>query len=273
MDKKVKSILIAVGVLLVIVIASSSMVFVTLQPGQKGVIFRKFGSGLDKENIYSAGFYVIAPWNQMYVYDVKEQKVDEPMDVLDKNGLSIHVDVSVRYYPVNEKIGELHEKFGEHYHQKLVIPEVRSAVRKVMGRYTAEEIYSTKRSEVEGSIIKETEDVLKKPENNIHMTALLVRSIVLPTQIKQAIENKLQQQQEALAYKYKLEKEASEAERKTIAAKGEAAANAIINNSLTPELLKMRGIEATLELSKSPNAKVVVVGSAKDGLPLILGSN
>ncbi len=273
MDKKVKSILITVGILLVIIIASSSMVFVTLQPGQKGVIFRKFGAGLDKENIYSAGFYVIAPWNEMYIYDVKEQKVDEPMDVLDKNGLSIHVDVSVRYYPVNDKIGELHEKFGINYPQNLVIPEVRSAVRKVMGRYTAEEIYSTKRSEVEGAIITETEEVLKKPANNIHMTALLMRSITLPPQIKQAIENKLQQQQEALAYKYKLEKEASEAKRKKIAAQGEAAANAIINSSLTPELLKMRGIEATLELAKSPNSKVVIVGSGKNGLPLILGNN
>ena len=105
------------------------------------------------------------------------------------------------------------------------------------------------------------------------MKALLIRSINLPAQIKQAIENKLQQEQEALAYQFRLDKEKSEAERKRIAAEGEAAANKIINNSLTPELLKMRGIEATIELSKSPNSKVVVIGSGKDGLPLILGNN
>ena len=105
------------------------------------------------------------------------------------------------------------------------------------------------------------------------MKALLIRSINLPAQIKQAIENKLQQEQEALAYKFRLDKELSEADRKRIAAEGEAVANKIINNSLTPELLKMRGIEATIKLAESPNSKVIVIGGGDSGLPLILGSN
>jgi regulator of protease activity HflC (stomatin/prohibitin superfamily) len=266
-----KTVVIIASVLLGILIISG-LSFETIQPGERGIIFRRFSSGLDKENIYNAGFQVVAPWNVMYIYDVKEQKADETMDVLDKEGLSIHVDISVRFYPVYDKIGELHEKFGPQYIEKLVVPEVRSSVRQVMGRFTAEEIYSTKRKEVEQAIIDETEAILKLPQNNIHMTALLIRSIVLPPQIKQAIEDKLQQQQEALAYQYRLDKEKSEAMRKKIAAEGEATANKIINSSLTPELLKMRGIEATLELSKSPNTKVVVVGG-KDGMPLILGNN
>jgi regulator of protease activity HflC (stomatin/prohibitin superfamily) len=103
--------------------------------------------------------------------------------------------------------------------------------------------------------------------------ALLIRSIQLPDQIRIAIESKLQQQQEALAYQFRLDKEKSEAERKRIAAEGEARANNIVNSSLSDKLLKMRGIEATLELSKSPNSKIVIVGSSKDGLPLILGNN
>ena len=193
------------------------------------------------------------------------------MDVLDKNGLSINVDVTVRFNPIYDEIGYLHENFGANYVNKLVVPEVRSAVRQVMGRFTAEEIYSTKRAEVETSIKTETENTLKN--NNIEMQALLIRSINLPEQIKSAIENKLKQEQEALAYQFRLDKEKSEAERKRIAADGEAVANKIINSSLTPELLKMRGIEATLELAKSPNSKVVVVGSGDDGLPLILGNN
>ena len=273
MDKKIKSILIVVGIAVFILIIFSAAVFVTLQPGEKGVIFKKFSGGLDKENVYGAGFHIIAPWNDMLVYDVKEQKVDENMDVLDKNGLSIHVDVSIRFYPVYDKIGELHEKFGMGYVDKLVIPEVRSTVRQVMGRFTAEEIYSTKRAEVETAIINESEEVLKLPQNNIHMTALLIRSINLPPQIKTAIENKLKQEQEALAYKYKLVKEESEAERKRIAALGEAKANQIINSSLTTNLLKMRGIEATLQLANSPNSKVIIIGSGKDGMPMILGGN
>src|SRR5258708_25150820 len=137
-----------------------------------------------------------------------------------------------------------------------------------MGRYTAEEIYSTKRAEVESGIKNETEKILNL--NKVNATGVLIRSIALPEQIKQAIENKLQQEQEALSYKFRLDKEKREAERKRIAAEGESRANNIINNSLTNNLLKMRGIEATLELSKSPNSKVIVIGSSGEGLPLIL---
>ena len=142
-----------------------------------------------------------------------------------------------------------------------------------MGRYTAEEIYSTKRAEVENLIQDEASEVLKKPGNNIILKSLLIRSITLPAQIKEAIENKLQQEQEALAYQYRLDREKSEAERKRIAANGEATANKIINSSLTPALLKMRGIEATTLLAESPNSKVIVIGNSKDGLPIILGGN
>jgi len=274
MDNRKYLPLIVTGVILFIaIIYLSSSLFLTINAGERGVLFRKFGGGLDKDKIYQPGFVVKAPWNDMYVYDVKERSIDETMDVLDKNGLSLKVDVSVRFHPMYDKIGFIHEFFGEDYVTKLIIPEVRSTVRRVMGRYTAEEIYSTKRSEVETSIIEETEDILQAESNNIQMRALLIRSINLPDQIKNAIENKLKQEQEALAYQFRLEREKSEAERKRIAAEGEAQANAIINSSLTDELLKMRGIEATTKLSESQNAKVIVIGSGSDGLPLILGNN
>jgi regulator of protease activity HflC (stomatin/prohibitin superfamily) len=193
------------------------------------------------------------------------------MDILDKNGLSIKMDVTVRYNPTFDKIGNLHQQFGTDYTNVLIIPEVRSSVRQVSGRYSAEEIYSTKRSEVEQTIKEETKKVLNA--NYIEMKALLIRSINLPEQIKNAIESKLQQEQEALAYEFRLNKERSEAERRRIEADGIANFNRIINSSLTDNILKQRGIEATLELSKSPNTKVVVVGSGKEGLPLILGGN
>lgn len=267
------TVLVVIGVVVVILLLVGSSAFITLKPGERGVIFRKFSTGLDKENVKREGFHIIAPWNKMIVYDVREQQVEESMDVLDKNGLSVSVDVTMRFNPYPSRIGYLHEKFGKDYIRKLVIPEMRSSVRQVMGRYTAEEIYSTMRKEVEESIIKETREVLKNERNNIEMTALLIRSIKLPTKIKEAIEFKLEEEQKALAYEYRLKREESEAERKRIAAQGEARANKIINNSLTPELLRMRGIEATIELSKSPNSKVIVIGSGDSGMPLILGNN
>jgi len=105
------------------------------------------------------------------------------------------------------------------------------------------------------------------------MRALLIRSINLPPQIKTAIESKLTQEQEALAYEFRLNKEKSEAERRRIEAEGLSVYNRIISASLTDNILKQKGIDATLELAQSPNTKVIVVGSGKEGLPLILGGN
>jgi regulator of protease activity HflC (stomatin/prohibitin superfamily) len=255
----------------IVVMALSSSLFFTISATERAVVFYPFGKGLDKDNVVGPGTHMKAPWNDVYVYKVNEMSSEENMDMLDKNGLSIHIDVTVRYYPIPDRIGYIHEQFTTDYETVLVIPEVRSTVRQVMGRFTAEEIYSTKRAEVETAIKTETELILNK--NNVHATAVLIRSIMLPEQIKVAIESKLQQEQEALAYQFRLDKEKSEAERKRIAAEGESRANNIINNSLTDKLLKMRGIEATLELSKSPNSKIIVIGSGKDGMPLILGNN
>jgi regulator of protease activity HflC (stomatin/prohibitin superfamily) len=262
---------IIVGVIaLFVLLGLSSSIFYTVNATQRAVIFYKFGEGLNKDNVVYPGVHMKAPWNDAFIYNVQETSQDENMDVLDKSGLSIHVDVTVRFKPISDKIGYIYEKFNVDYVNVLVVPEVRSTVRQVMGRYTAEEIYSTKRAEVESTIKAESEKILHA--NNVDMVALLIRSIQLPEQIRVAIESKLQQQQEALAYQFRLDKEKSEAERKRIAAEGESRANNIINNSLTTNLLKMRGIEATLELSKSPNTKVVIVGG-KEGMPLILGNN
>ncbi len=263
--------IIAAIVVVILLLLFGGRMFLIIQAGERGVIFKPYTSGLDKENIYSEGFHIIAPWNDMYIYNVREQQRDEPMDVLDKNGLSISMDVTVRFNPAYSKIGNLHEQFGINFVNVLVVPEVRSSVRKVAGRYSAEEIYSTRRAEVEQSIIEETKKVLN--ENYIEMKALLIRSINLPAQIKGAIESKLQQEQEALAYEFRLQREQSEAERRRIEAEGIAAFNRIINASLTDKIIQQRGIEATVELAKSQNTKVIVIGSGKDGLPLILGNN
>jgi regulator of protease activity HflC (stomatin/prohibitin superfamily) len=245
--------------------------FYIIRPGERAVVFKTITGVLDKENIVGTGLKLVAPWNSLHKYDVKEQKSEETMDVLDKNGLSINVDVTVRFNPVYDKIGDLHEIFGSNYVNRLVIPEVRSTVRQVTGRYTAEEIYSTKRSEVEASIIEETAIILDK--NNIEMRALLIRSIGLPEDIKSAIESKLTREQEALAMRYVNERERLEAERKEIEASGISNYNKIISASLTDRILTQKGIDATLKLAESPNSKVVVVGAGGNGLPLILGNN
>ena len=258
---------------LTVMFSFASSIFYVIESTERAVIFYKFGKGLDKENVIKPDFGIKAPWNDIYKFDITDNLVEETIDVLDGSGLSINVDVTMNFHLSYDSVGEIYETYQFDFLRRLVRPVFRSTVRDVMGRYTAEEIYSTKRAEVENLIQDEASEVLKQPGNNIILKSLLIRSITLPAQIKGAIENKLQQEQEALAYQYRLEREKSEAERKRIEANGEANANKIINSSLTPALLKMRGIEATTKLSESPNSKVIVIGSGKDGLPLILGGN
>ncbi|WP_258097097.1 prohibitin family protein [Marinoscillum pacificum] len=272
-NRKYLPLIIVTAVILIVILSLGNSLIYKVKSGERAVIFNTLSGELDKQNVIGPGFHVKAPWSDAYIYDVTENQIEETMDVLDKNGLNINVDITVRFHPIYDSIGEIYETFRMDYQDRLVRPEVRSTVRQVMGRYTAEEIYSTKRPEVEGAIKLETDQILGAPGNNVEMRALLIRSIKLPEQIRLAIENKLKQEQEALAYQFRLDKEESEAERKRIAADGEAVANKIINSSLTDNLLKMRGIEATKELANSPNSKIVVVGSGKDGLPLILGGN
>ena len=258
-----------VGFFLFIILTSST--FLTIDAGERGVLFRPFSTGLDKENIYQPGFHVVAPWNSMYVYDVRETQLEEEMEVLSSNGLNIKVDVTVRVHPAYNKIGDLHENFGKEYLNSLVRPEVRSAVRQVIGRFEPEELYSSKREEVQAMIAQDIETSLTK--NFVALKATLIRDIALPDRVVSAIEEKIQAEQGALKYQYILQQESKEAERKIIEAKGKAESNRILNASLTANILKDKGIEATMKLSESPNSKTVIIGSGDGGLPLILGGN
>lgn len=258
-----------VGFFLFMILTSST--FLTIDAGERGVIFRPFSTGLDKENIYQPGFHVVAPWNTMYVYDVREKQLEEEMEVLSSNGLNIRVDVTVRVHPMYNKIGELHENFGKEYLNSLVRPEVRSAMRKVIGRFQPEELYSSKREEVQAMITEDIEANLTK--NYVDLTATLIRDIALPDRVVTAIEEKIQAEQGALKYEYILQQEKKEAERRIIEAEGKAESNRILNASLTNNILKDKGIEATMKLSESSNSKTVIIGSGDGGLPLILGGN
>ncbi|MEY3050919.1 MAG: hypothetical protein RLY31_704 [Bacteroidota bacterium] len=269
MNKRVSTLALAfAGFILFLVLASST--FLTIDAGERGVIFRPFSGGLDKENIYSPGFHLVAPWNSMYVYDVRETQLEESLEVLSSNGLTIEVDVTVRVHPQYDNIGYLHENFGRDYVNSLVRPEIRSAVRQVIGRFQPEELYSSRREEVQSMIQESIEANLG--ENFVNLKATLIRDIALPDRVKNAIEEKIQAEQQALKYEYILQQERKEAERRIIEAEAKSKANQILNASLSNNILKDKGIEATIQLAKSENTKVIVVGGA-DGLPLILGGN
>ena len=265
-----RTLVMGIAGLIFIVLFGSSM-FVTIEPGEKGVLFKKFGGGLDKETVYDQGFHIIAPWNTMHVYDVRFKDTFEKMEVLSKNGLSIKIDLSFRYQPVASQIGYLHDNIGKDYLERIIKPEIRSVTREVIGNYLPEELYSTKREVIEDEIYASTKKAIEA--KYLFLDAILIRDVTLPQTLRAAIEQKLKQEQEALEYDFKIEKAQKEATRLEIEARGKAKANDILDASLTENVLRDKGIEATMKLSESPNSKVVVVGSGKDGLPLILGNN
>ena len=255
---------------LIIFISKSS---INIGYGEAGVLFKTFGGGVvTDEQPLGEGFHIIAPWNQVYIYNVKQQEFFEGnMQVLSSNGLEISLDVSVLYQPVYNELGMLHITKGENYVNIVLIPQIRAVARSVVGRYTPEQLYSTKRDAIQNEIFEET--VKNVVSQHIQVNAVLVRDVTLPLAIKEAIERKLRQEQEALEYEFRIDKSKQEAERQRIEAEGKAKANRILSASLTDKILQEKGIEATIKLSESPNSKVIVIGTGQEGMPIILGGN
>jgi regulator of protease activity HflC (stomatin/prohibitin superfamily) len=254
---------------LMVFFALTNTSFLTIDPGEKGVLFKRFAGGLEKDKLYDQGFHVVAPWNKMYIYDVRIKEGFEKMEVLSKNGLNIVIELSYLYSPEAAKIGYLHDEVGPDYLNRILIPQVRSATREVIGKYLPEELYSTQREAIQDEVFNETK--LSVDPKYILLDAILIREVELPQTLQEAIERKLKEEQLSLEYEFKLSRETQEAERLIIAANAQAEANRIISSSLTDKILQDKGINATIELAKSPNSKVVVVGGGESGLPLILG--
>ena len=201
---------------------------------------------------------------------MRQQELSETIRALSSNGLDIKIDASIWFQPEFQNLGKLHQDKSEAYVQRVLQPAIRSAARSVVGRYTPEQLYSSKRDAIQEEIFIETNKLLEG--QFVQLNEVLVRDVTLPATIKEAIERKLSQEQEALEYEFRLQKAEQEAERQRIDAEGKARANQILSASLTDKILQEKGIQATLELSKSPNSKVIVIGSGKDGMPIILGN-
>lgn len=255
-------------IVLIIVIAKSA---VTIDSGEAGVLFRTFGEGVViDEPPMGEGFHIVAPWNKVYVYEVRQQEVFEKMNVLSSNGLDIKLDASIWFQPDFNNLGKLHQEKSEQYISRVLLPAIRSAARSVVGRYTPEQLYSSKRDAIQQEIFEETRKLVEN--QYIQLNEVLVRDVTLPPTIKDAIERKLKQEQESLEYEFRLVTASKEAEKVIIEAQGKADANRILSASLTDKILQDKGIEATVKLAESTNSKVIVIGSGDSGLPIILGN-
>ncbi|MBU2951131.1 prohibitin family protein [Tamlana agarivorans] len=255
-------------VILVVIITKSA---VTIDSGQAGVLYKTFGGGVvTDEAPMGEGFHIVAPWNKVYIYEVRQMELTERMKVLSSNGLDIQLEATAWYMPEFQELGKLHQEKGANYLDRVLKPAIRSATRSVVGRYTPEQIYSSKRDAIQAEIFDETKKIVD--DQFINLVEVLVRDVTLPTAIKDAIERKLGQEQESLEYEFRLVTAAKEAEKVIIEAQGKADANRILSASLTDKILQDKGIEATIKLSESPNSKVVVIGSGDSGMPIILGN-
>ena len=269
--KRIRRVVIAALIILPVIILWSSLTY-TIDSGHAGLVFHTFGDGVNPETTAKkSGFHVKAPWDKIYEYEIRQQELFENLEVLSSNLLKIKLDMTVFYQPTYDKLGYLETERGSRYESKVIQPAMRAVAREVIAQYLPEEFNTTKREEIQLEIENRLEEKLSN--NYIQLNDVLIRNIELPLTLQQAIERKLQQEQESLEYEFRIEKASKEAERKKIEAEGIRDFQNIVTQSITGELLQWKGIEATTILAESNNTKVVVIGSGENGLPLILGGN
>jgi regulator of protease activity HflC (stomatin/prohibitin superfamily) len=215
------------------------------------------------------GIRLVNPLAQITAMSVMTQEIKETMDVPSKEGLTMQMEASLLFHLDPSKAADVYKTVGLEYQTILVEPQFRAVMRGVTALYEAKALYTSEREAVARLVAVDMEKQVGPRGVVVENTPL--RRLTLPTRLAAAIEQKLESEQQSQQMQFVLEKERQEAERKRIEARGIADFQQIINQGLSEQLLKWKGIEATLKLAESQNAKVVVVGSGKDGLPLILG--
>jgi regulator of protease activity HflC (stomatin/prohibitin superfamily) len=219
--------------------------------------------------ILPEGLHLINPFKTNHETSIRTQEIKETASVPSSEGLVMNLDTSLIYHLNPDKAAEVYQKIGPNYVEVLVEPNLRSAIREATASHTANALYSGEREMVAKQIVATLTGLLG--QRGIVVESILLRDIQLPTTLRASIESKQQAEQESLAMNFRLQKERQEAERKRIEAAGIRDFQQIVAQGISPQLLEWKGIEATENLAKSPNAKIVVIGSGKNGLPLILG--
>jgi prohibitin 1 len=215
------------------------------------------------------GIHLINPLKTNNEMSVQTQTIKESASVPSSEGLMMALDTSLIYHLNPDRAAEVFQKIGADYESVVVEPTLRSAIRESTASHTANALYTGEREMVAKQIQDQITTELSK--RGLTVENVLLRDIQLPATLKASIEAKQQAEQEALAMNFRLQKETQEAQRKRIEAAGVRDFQQIVAQGITPSLLEWKGIEATENLAKSPNSKVVVIGNNKNGLPLILG--
>jgi Membrane protease subunits, stomatin/prohibitin homologs len=254
----------ALAAFLLVVLLFSSVARV--ESGHVGVL-TLFGRVTGEQ--LSEGIHLVNPFKVNHELSIRTQELKESASVPSSEGLVMNLDTSLIFHLNPEKASDVYQKIGPNYVNVLIEPNLRAAIREATASHTANALYSGEREMVANQIRDQLMGLLA--QRGIVIESILLRDIQLPQTLKSSIEAKQQAEQEALAMNFRLQKEKQEAERKRIEAAGIRDFQQIVAQGISPQLLEWKGIEATETLAKSPNAKVVVIGSGKNGLPIILG--
>ncbi len=232
-------------------------------------MYRTFTTGTQTHIVYPEGLHIVWPFNQLTRYSTRTQILLHEFTVLTNRGLPIDLRLAVRYHPIYELVGLLHQQVGPEYPERIILPQIESVLRRQIGQYSPEDIYTNKAGVLSNIITLAIEEVGRR---FVNVEDIIIRELRLPDPVREAIESKLIYEQESLAYKFRLEREKREAERKRVEAIGTMVYQDIISATLNETLLKWQAVQATQNLAESDNAKVVIIGSGKEGLPVILGN-
>ena len=261
-----KTLIRGVGALVLLVVATIIALSSTscVQTGHVGVV-SMFGRVTGRT--LSEGIHLVNPAANITELSIKTQEIKEKAAVPSKEGLIMGLEASILYHLDPAQAATVYQQMGPTYADILLIPTFRSAIRAITAGNTAASLYSDGREGIAQQIL---EDVRRQvAPRGVIVENVLLRDLQLPETLKHAIEAKQQAQQEAQRMEFVLQREKQEAERKRVEAGGIKDFQDIVSQGISEKLLEWKGIEATMELVKSQNAKVIVVGNAKNGLPLI----
>ena len=255
-------------VVAVIVLYFAEFIFIVVEAGHKGVLFDRLEGGTDTEEFLDEGFHIVYPWQTIIPYNTRIQEGEYSMTALTEDGLTVEVEVSYRFRPEADSLGVLHKTLGPQYVETIIIPLIAAVTRNVVSHHHVDRLYSTSRNELQADMTREVATQIHGVYP-IEIIDLLIKHVALHTDVEQAIAEKLIEEQKMLAYDFILRREEQEAQRKRVEGQGIRD----FGDTTNINYLQFRGLEATEELAKSPNSKVIVIGTNSEDLPIILGGN
>lgn len=255
--------------LLGIVIYFADKIFIVIPAGHVGALWNRF-SGTRVDRVFREGLHIISPLDVMTPYEVRKQIVLHELDVLSVEGLTLNLELAIRFRPEYDLVGLLHQDIGPEYMIRVVVPQTESVLRKQLGNATAVQIYTNEGGLLTRAMLRAMNEAGR---NSVEVEDIIVRSIRLPGTVKTAIEQKIRQSQLLASYTFRRETAVKEAERKRIEADGIRDYQALIDETLSERLLVYQGIQATRDLAASVNPKTLVVGAGSSdlALPIFLG--